>query len=63
MTVIVAFTWEANKAEVARQEYVLAKEHYKAFWERRMRCRDHAERFADALERLDRARERLFRLS
>ena len=57
--VIRAFAHEHNRAEVARQEYDAAKEHYGQV----LRSRDpldaeHNRRFHDAVERLGAARER-----
>ena len=61
MTALVlrAFTHDHNRAEVVRQEYEMAKEHYRQVL---LHCdplnSDHTRRFHDALDRLDAARER-----
>lgn len=61
MTALVlrAFSHEHNRAEVARQEYEAAKEHYGQVLEHRNPLNpDHNRRFHDASDRLEAARER-----
>ena len=59
MTVLRVFSHDHNTGDVARQEYELAKEHFREVCRLRDPTNpDHQRRFHDALERQGVARER-----
>jgi hypothetical protein len=56
------FSHDHNPLAVAAQEYELAKEHHREMLRRDFRNPGHQQRFADAQERLEAARETYLRL-
>ncbi|HEX4611073.1 MAG TPA: hypothetical protein VH092_22980 [Urbifossiella sp.] len=63
MTVLRAFNHEHNAAEVARQEYEFAKQHFREVCAFRDPTNpDHQQRFRDAADRQEEARERWLRV-
>lgn len=62
VSVLAAFTHVHNMPRVARQEYALAREHYREVCDHFDAVNpDHQRRFLDAAERLEVARERWLR--
>ena len=62
MTVLRVFNFEHNVRDVIHQEYAMARQHYdEVCASRKVFDPAHTERFRDARERLNRARELMLR--